>query len=123
MGLALTSSCDSLVVVGTDATYTATAHGSGGLLYVKYIKGSEDGVRISLSYGSKFINPTERYQHISLNSATRVLSPTTYVLTASGNYRIPITWTVEEVNLTFGFSQYGAVAWDGSVDVDFREAE
>jgi hypothetical protein len=112
-----------MAVVGLVATYSATAHGAGGLLYVKYTKGNEDGVRISLSYGSRVFNKTERYQHVSLNSTTRILSATSYVLTASGNYRIPITWTSEEINLTFTFAQYGAVTATGSVDADYREAD
>ena len=105
------------------ATYRATSHGSGGLLYVIYTKGDEDGVRMALSYGSKMLNPTQRYQHVSLNASTRVLSPTTYVLTSSGNYRIPITWTTEENYLTFTFSQYGSTTATGTVDVEYREAE
>jgi hypothetical protein len=123
MPLTLLSSGGTLSLVGAAATYTATSHGTGGLLYIKYAKGDEDGVRIALSYGSKYINRSERYQHISLNASTRILSPTTYVLTASGNYRIPITWTVEEINLTFTFSQYGAIVPTGTVDADYREAE
>jgi hypothetical protein len=123
MPLTLASTGASLSVAGLVATYSATSHGAGGLLYVKYTKGAEDGVRISLSYGSRVFNKTDRYQHISLNSSTRVLTPTSYVLTSSGNYRIPITWTCEEINLTFTFAQYGAVAADGSIDADYREAE
>lgn len=123
MALTLASTGSSLSVAGLVATYMATAHGSGGLLYIIYTKGDEDGVRISLSYGSRVFNKTLRYQHVSLNSSTRILTPTTYVLTASGNYRIPITWTCEEINMTFTFSQYGATEATGAVDVDYREAE
>jgi hypothetical protein len=93
------------------------------LLYIKYTKGDEDGIRIALSYGSKYLNRTDRYQHVSVNLSTRIIAATSYVLTQTGNYRIPITWTVEEVNLTFTFSQYGSVAATGSIDADFREAE
>jgi hypothetical protein len=123
MPLTLASSNNTLAVVGLVATYAATSHGAGGLLYVKYTKGDEDGVRIALSYGSKYLNRTDRYQHVSVNLSTRIIAATSYVLTQSGNYRIPITWTVEEVNLTFTFSQYGSVAATGSIDADFREAE
>jgi hypothetical protein len=123
MSLTIASSDGTLSISGLVATYTATAHGTGGLLYLKYTKGNEDGIRIALSYGSKWINKTERYQHVSLNASTRVLTPTTYVLTASGNYRIPITWTIEDMNMTFTFSQYGAITVTGSMDADYREAE
>ena len=123
MPLTLASSQSTLALAGLVATYTATAHGAGGLLYVKYTKGDEDGVRIALAYGSKFLNKTDRYQHVSVNLSTRIIAATSYVLTQTGNYRIPITWTVEEVNLTFTFSQYGSVAATGSIDADFREAE
>jgi hypothetical protein len=123
MALGLTSPVGTLQVVGLVATYTATAHGTGGLLYVKYTKGDEDGIRIALSYGSKQLNRADRYQHISVNLATRIIAATSYVITQSGNYRIPITWTVEEVNLTFTFSQYGSVVVTGTAEVDFREAE
>jgi len=123
MALSVQSTGGSVVIVDLVATYTATAHGSGGLLYLIYTKGDEDGVRIALSYGSKLHNPVERFQHVSLNASTRILTPTTYVLTASGNYRVPITWTCEEKNLTMTFSQYGAVAATGTIDVDYREAE
>jgi hypothetical protein len=123
MALTLTSTGGTLSLATLVATYMATSHGAGGLLYIKYTKGDEDGVRISLGYGSRIFNKTERYQHVSLNSTTRILSPTSYVLTASGNYRIPITWTCEEINLTFTFAQYGAVTATGSVDADYREAD
>jgi len=123
MALTLLSTGASLSISGLVATYSATAHGSGGLLYVTYTKGDEDGVRISLSYGSRVFNKTTRYQHVSLNSSTRVLTPTSYVLTSSGYYRIPITWTCEEINLTFTFAQYGSTTATGSVDADYREAE
>jgi hypothetical protein len=123
MPLALASSNSTLAVAGLVATYTATSHGAGGLLYIKYTKGDEDGIRIALSYGSKYLNRTDRYQHVSVNLSTRIIAATSYVLTQTGNYRIPITWTVEEVNLTFTFSQYGSVAATGSIDADFREAE
>jgi hypothetical protein len=123
MPLTLASTGASLAVVSLVATYSATSHGAGGLLYVKYTKGDEDGVRISVAYGSRVFNKTDRYQHVSLNSTTRVLSPTSYVLTSSGNYRIPITWTCEEINLTFTFTQYGSVTATGSIDADYREAD
>lgn len=123
MALTLTSSDGTLSIAGLVATYTATAHGGGGLLYLKYTKGTEDGIRLALSYGSKYHSKTERYQHVSINASTRILTPTTYVFNVSGNYRVPITWTVEEVNLTFTFSQYGATDITGSMDVDYREAE
>jgi hypothetical protein len=123
MPLTLASTGKSLALDGLSATYTATAHGAGGLLYVKYTKGAEDGIRISLSYGSRIFNKSDRYQHVSLNSSTRILMPTSYVLTASGNYRIPVTWTCEEINLTFTFAQYGSVGATGTVDADYREAD
>ena len=123
MPLTLSSTGASLSLASLVATYTATSHGAGGLLYLTYTKGDEDGIRISLSYGSRVFNKSSRYQHVSLNSSTRVLTPTSYVLTASGNYRIPITWTCEEINLTFTFAQYGSVPATGSVDADYREAE
>ena len=123
MALTITSTIGTLSIVGLVATYSATAHGSGGLLYLQYTKGNEDGVRISLSYGSKIHNKTLRYQHVSLNASTRILTPTSYVLTSSGYYRIPIMWTCEETSLTLTFAQYGAVAATGTVDIDFREAE
>ena len=123
MSFTIASDGGTLTIVGLVATYTATAHGAGGLLYIIYTKGDEDGVRIALSYKSKVHNTTELYQHVSINSSTRVLTPTTYILTASGNYRIPIMWTTEEVYLSFTFSQYGAVTATGTLDVDFREAE
>jgi hypothetical protein len=123
MPLSLSSSIGTLSINSLVATYTATAHGSGGLFYIKYTKGAEDGIRIALSYGSKHHSVADRFQHISVNLATRIIAPTSYVFTLSGNYRVPITWTCEEKNLTFTFSQYGAIAATGSVDVDFREAE
>lgn len=123
MALTLTSSSGTLSIASNIATYTATAHGAGGLLYLKYTKGAEDGVRIYISYGSKYLNKLERYQHVSVNPSTRILTPTTYVVTVSGNYRIPITWTTEECNLTFTFIQYGSVAMTGDIAIDFREAE
>jgi hypothetical protein len=123
MPLTLQSTEGSLSISGLVATYTATAHGTGGLLYLIYTKGNEDGIRIALSYGSKQLNRTYRYQHVSLNSSTRILTPTTYVFTASGNYRLPITWSCEEINMTFTFSQYGAVTATGTVDAEYREAE
>lgn len=122
MALTLTSG-GTLSVNGLVVVYTATAHGSGGLLYLKYTKGAEDGLRVALSYGSKYHSVADRFQHISVNLSTRIIAPTSYVFTLSGNYRIPITWTVEEKNLTFTFSQYGAITITGSADVDFREAE
>uniref|UniRef100_A0A6H1ZYZ1 Uncharacterized protein n=1 Tax=viral metagenome TaxID=1070528 RepID=A0A6H1ZYZ1_9ZZZZ len=123
MALTLSSTIGTLAIADLVATYFATTHGAGGLLYLQYTKGDEDGVRISISYGSKIHNRSIRYQHVSLNSSTRILTPTSYVLTASGYYRIPITWTCEEMNLTFTFAQYGVVTATGTVDVDFREAE
>jgi hypothetical protein len=123
MPFTLISTYSTLSLAGLVATYTATSHGIGGILFVKYTKGNEDGVRIALSYGSKGLLSTDRYQHISLNSATRILSPTTYILNALGNYRIPITWTIEETYITFTFTQYGSVAATGTLDIDFREAE
>lgn len=123
MPLTLISTGASLSLDSLVATYTATSHGAGGLLYVIYTKGAEDGIRISVAYGSRIFNKSTRYQHVSLNSSTRVLTPTSYVLTSSGNYRIPITWTCEEINLTFTFAQYGAVGATGTVDADYREAE
>ena len=123
MSFTLSSSYGTLSIAGLVATYEATAHGVGGILFVKYTKGNEDGARIALSYGSKGLLSTDRYQHVSLNSATRILSPTTYILNTTGNYRIPITWTIEEIYMTFTFSQYGAVTATGTINVDFREAE
>jgi hypothetical protein len=123
MAFTLSSSSGAIVVDGLVATYNATMHGIGGLLYVAYTKGAEDGVRIALSYGSKGVHVAERYQHVSVNLSTRILTPTSYVLTATGRYRIPVTWTREEINLTFTFSQYGAIEATGVIDVIFREAE
>jgi hypothetical protein len=123
MSLTLTSTGGTLSLSGLVATYTATSHGLGGLLLVKYTKGNEDGARIALSYGAKGMTASDRYQHVSVNLSTRIISPTSYVLTASGNYRIPITWTVEDIYLTFTISQYGSVTATGSIDMDYREAE
>jgi hypothetical protein len=123
MGFTISSPTTTLSIAGLVATYAANSHGIGGLLYVKYTKGDEDGVTISLTYKSKALTSTDLYQHVSLNATTRVLSATTYNLTLSGNYRIPITWTCEEVALIFTFAQYGVTTATGTLYVDFREAD
>lgn len=123
MSFTVTSTFGTLVLDGLTAVYTATAHGQGGLLYVKYTKGNEDGIRIALSYGCKGLTRTDRYQHVSVNLSTRILAPTSYVITASGNYRIPVTWSTEEIYLTFTISTYGSITATGTIDMDYREAE
>jgi hypothetical protein len=122
MAFTLTS-LGSLSIVGLVATYNAKNHGVGGLLYVKYTKGDEDGVRISLSYKSREMTSTDLWQHVSLNATTRILTATSYVLTASGNYRLPITWTSEEIALIFTFAQYGVTTATGTIVADYREAD
>jgi hypothetical protein len=123
MSLTVASGLGTVTVVSLTATYSAKAHGIGGLLYVKYTKGDEDGVTLALSYKTKGMVSTDLYQHVSLNSTTRLLSPTTYLFSSSGNYRIPITWTCEETALVFTFAQSGAVTATGTISVDFREAD
>lgn len=123
MAFTITSTSNTLDIDSGAGTYIATAHGVGGLLYMKYTKGDEDGVTISISYATKGLVATDFYQHIAVNSSTRVVTPTTYIFTASGSYRLPVTWTTEERVLKFTFTQYGVTAATGTIDVDFREAE
>jgi len=123
MGFTITSTYNTLDLSGSDATYDATAHGVGGLLYIKYTKGNETGVTISFSYKARGLAASDRYSHMSLNASTRIMTPTTYILNASGSYRIPFTWTAEETAVKFTFTQYGVTTATGTIDVDFREAE
>lgn len=123
MSFTLTSTSNTLDIVSLDATYMATSHGVGGLLYMKYTKGNEDGVTVTISYATKGLVLTDFYKHIAVNSSTRIISATSFIFTASGNYRLPITWTTEERVIKFTFAQYGVTTATGTLDIDFREAE
>lgn len=123
MPFTVTSPFNTLSLGSGYATYHATAHGVGGLLYMKYTKGDEDGITIGLEYATYGLTAADFYKHVSINNSTRIVVPTTYIFTASGNYRLPITWTTEERYLKFTLTQYGVVTSTGTVVIDFREAE
>lgn len=121
MALTVASGMGTLSVASLAATYNATAHGANGILYIKYTKGDETGVTVTLAYKAKGMVSTDLYSHVSVNSSTRVISATSFIMTASGNYRIPISWTSEEKSMVFTFAQYGVTEATGSVSVDYRE--
>lgn len=107
---------------GDSGTYLASAHGFGGLLFIDYAKGDEDGISIAIECRSKGMGLVEYWQYVSVNSSTRILSPLQYIIQATGHYRIPVTWTTEEDALKFTIAQSGSVTATGTVTVDFREA-
>jgi hypothetical protein len=104
------------------ATYHASAHGFGGLIFIDYTKGDEDGMEVAIECRSKGMGLTTYYQYVSVNSSTRILSALAYIIQATGKYRIPVTWTTEEDELRFTITQYGNITATGTVTLDFREA-
>ena len=109
------------VKAGTDPTFTVayTTSGSQGIImYLKYTKGTETGITLTFDKKSPSLSSTDVYRHVTLTGTA--LSATSMVITASGNYRIPLPIVPAErtviVNIVFG-----SAAQDGVLAVNFLE--
>jgi hypothetical protein len=97
---------------GTDPTFAVTyrANASQGvILYLKYTKGGETGITLTFDKIVPSLSATDLYRHATLSGTA--LSAYTMVITASGNYRIPLPVIPAEskviVNIVYGSANQG----------------
>jgi hypothetical protein len=107
---------------GTDPNFIVTyksINPVGLILLVKYTKNTEDSLTITLDSINPSLHATDKYRHVVLSGTA--LSAYTMVLTATGNYRIPISVIDSEkticANLVFSAADQG-----GAVVANFMEA-
>jgi len=114
-------------VTGSDnafvLTYKTNAN-DGVVLYVKYTQGTDTGITItfdtknpSLNAGSA-LTSTDVYRLVSLSGTA--LSAYTMVITATGNYRIPIPLLSSEKEVVANIT-FSSAAKDGAVVANFME--
>jgi hypothetical protein len=82
-------------VAGLVVTHPVPGKASGVHLYLKYSKGDGTSVAITLTFIDPDLNATDEYQQIYFDGT---MAPTvlTYVLSATGNYRIPVSMALGE---------------------------
>lgn len=110
------------VVSGSDPNFILTLKTmavSGLGLLIKYTKGTETGVSITIDSIISTLSATDKYRHIAMSGAA--VASYTFTLSASGNYRIPIELFAAEktvcANITFASAGQG-----GAIIANFMEA-
>ena len=102
-------------ITGTDPTFKVTYKANndeGVFLYLKYVKGTETHITLTFECINPSLHATDEYYHVSL--AGTALGVFTMVISASGNYRIPVPVSASEktviANIVFSSAtQSGAV--------------
>jgi hypothetical protein len=107
---------------GTDPNFTVTKktdNDKGCILYLKYTKGTESGITVTINAINPSVHATDQYSFVSLSGTT--LSALTMTMTASINVRIPLPKIPAEstiiANVVFGSANQG-----GAVIATFSEA-
>lgn len=102
-------------VSGTDATFAVTYRpnsSAGAILYIKYTKGGEAGITLTFDTINRALSAMDKYRYPVLTGTA--MSAYTMVLTATGNYRIPLPLIPSETrlvaNIIFGTANQGGVA-------------
>lgn len=121
MAFTVTSSVASVAVTPTTAIITLPNHGAGLAAYITYTKGTEGGIYIAPSVTHKEVSSTTYYQYVGSDSLY-ALTPLKYSISATGSYRIPLTWIDGEDKLKLTFSAISGSA-SGTIDVEIRGGE
>lgn len=106
---------------GTDPNFIVaykTQQSQGVVLYVKYTRGSDTGITITFDVLNTSLHATDKYRHTSLDGTA--LKAYTMVISASGNYRIPIPVVCGETTIYANIT-YGGGA-DGVTVANFQES-
>lgn len=107
---------------GTDPNFVVTyrtQQSQGVVLYVKYTKGSETGITITLDVINTSLHATDKYRHTSISGTA--LGSWTMVISGTGNYRIPIPVVAGESSIIANITFSGA-GTDGAVVANFMES-
>ena len=107
---------------GTDPNFVIafkTAAIDGVVLMVKYTKGTEDSLSITLDTINPSLHATDKYRHITMTGAA--VSAYTFTMSATGNYRIPIELVPSETKL-YANAVFSAADQGGAVVVNLMEA-
>jgi hypothetical protein len=107
---------------GTDPNFVVsfkTAAIDGVVLMVKYTKGTEDSISITLDTINPSLHATDKYRHITMSGAA--VSSYTFTMSATGNYRIPIELLPSETKL-YANVVFSASGQSGAVVVNMMEA-
>jgi len=106
---------------GTDPSFTVTYRplsGEGAVLFLKYTKGSEANITITFDTINTALSVTDKYRYPTLSGTA--LSAYTVVITASGNYRIPLPLIPSEKRLIANIV-FASAGTDGVVVANFTE--
>ncbi len=83
---------------GTDPNFTVTYltynHFEGVVFYIKYTIGTTTSATVTFTVIEPNLSATDEYKTVSLSGST--VAQTTYIFTASGNYRVPVPLTTGE---------------------------
>jgi hypothetical protein len=92
---------------GTDPNFIVayrTQQSQGIVLYIKYTRATDTGITITFDVLNTSLHATDKYRHTALIGTA--LAAYTLVISASGNYRIPIPVITGETtvyaNITYG---------------------
>jgi hypothetical protein len=117
LAFAVANTCTSKTgtVSGTDGTFAVTYRpnaSAGAILYIKYTKGSETGITLTFDTVNRALSTTDVYRYPVLSGTA--MSAYTMVITATGNYRIPLPLIPSEMklvaNVVFASTNSGGVA-------------
>lgn len=106
---------------GTDPNFTVTYFTNateGVVLFLKYTKGTESHLTLTFETINRSLSTTDEYYLTSLSGTT--LSVYTMVITASGNYRIPIPIICTEKTIIANIV-YGSTGSGGATVANFME--
>jgi len=109
-------------VTGTDPSFVVayrTQQTQGVLLYLKYTQGTDTHITITFDALNTSLHATDKYRHTSLEGTA--LGAFTLVISASGNYRIPLPVTASETTIYANITFSGA-GLSGAVVANFMES-
>jgi hypothetical protein len=107
---------------GTDPSFIVaykTRQEQGVTLYLKYTQGTDTHITITFDVLNTSLHATDKYRHTALTGTA--LGAYTLVISASGNYRIPIPVTASETVIYANITFSGA-GLDGVVVANWMES-